>query len=92
MCGALKLLKRSARFCGCWVAQQVQVPDMANAITLTQFYLSEASRLASAATVSAEIDKAETLRKWLLESWPHSEIMVREVGRVILPKTKGMRK
>ena len=35
-------------------AHQVQPSDMADAITLAQFYLSEASRLASASTVSAE--------------------------------------
>ena len=55
---------------------------MADAITLAQFYLSEASRLASAATVSAEIDKAEALRRWLLESWAHPEIMLRDVVRL----------
>jgi hypothetical protein len=37
-------------------AQQVQPSDMADAITLAQFYLSEASRLTSTATVSAEIN------------------------------------
>jgi hypothetical protein len=60
-------------------AQQVQPSDMADAITLAQFYLSEASRLASAATVSAEIDKAESLRRWLLESWEHPDVMARDV-------------
>ena len=60
-------------------ALQVQPSDMANAITLAQFYLSEASRLASAAAVSAEIDKAETLRRWLLESWPHPDVLTRDV-------------
>ncbi len=46
---------------------------------MAQCYLGEASRLASAATVSAEIDRAETLRRWLLESWPEPEITVRDV-------------
>lgn len=54
---------------------------MADAITLAQFYLSEASRLASAATVSVEIDRAEALRKWLLESWTEPEVLVRDVVR-----------
>ena len=63
-------------------ASHVLASDMADAITLAQFYLSEASRLASAATVSAEIDKAEALRRWLLKSWPHPEIMVRDVVRL----------
>jgi len=52
---------------------------MADAIELAQFYLSEASRLASAATVSAEIDRAEALRRWLLESWRHANVMARDV-------------
>ena len=60
-------------------ATKVEASDMADAIELAQFYLSEASRLASAATVSAEIDRADALRKWLLEGWPHGEIMVRDV-------------
>lgn len=41
---------------------------MADAITLAQFYLTEALRLSDAATVSAEIERAEALRVWLLES------------------------
>jgi hypothetical protein len=60
-------------------APAVEAGDMANGIALAQFYLSEAARLASAATVSAETDKAEKLRRWLLESWPHGEITSAEV-------------
>lgn len=60
-------------------APEVTPRDMGGAITLAQFYLSEAARLADAATVSAEIDRAEALRKWLLESWTHPEIMARDV-------------
>ena len=55
---------------------------MADAITLAQFYLVEASRLADAATVSVEIERAERLRCWLLESWPHPEILPRDVLRL----------
>lgn len=43
---------------------------MQDAIELAQFYLSEAKRLSEAATVSEEIDRAEQLRRWILESWP----------------------
>lgn len=43
---------------------------MRDAIELAQFYLSEAKRLLEAATVSQEIELAETLRRWLLDSWP----------------------
>ncbi|MCC5955179.1 MAG: DUF3987 domain-containing protein [Natronohydrobacter sp.] len=63
-------------------APAVEAQDMADAIDLAQFYLSEASRLASAALVSAEIDRAEALRKWLLETWAEGEIMVRDVVRL----------
>ncbi|SEK81001.1 Protein of unknown function [Roseovarius azorensis] len=63
-------------------AVKVQAGDMADAIDLAQYYLSEASRLARAASVSAEIDRAEALRRWLLESWPEAEITVRDVVRL----------
>ncbi|QFT60464.1 hypothetical protein FIU94_16665 [Sulfitobacter sp. THAF37] len=82
---ASKAAEQAARIAGVLTlwrdlnAHQVQPSDMADAITLAQFYLSEASRLASAATVSAEIDKAENLRRWLLESWEHPDVMARDV-------------
>ena len=53
--------------------------DMADAIDLARFYLSEASRLSSAALVSIQIDRAETLRKWLLETFTEDEVMPRDV-------------
>ena len=53
--------------------------EMMDAIELAHFYLNEASRLASAAVVSAEIDRAENLRRWLLESWPHPDVVASEV-------------
>ena len=40
--------------------------EMEFGVALAKFYLSEASRLASAAIVSNEIDNAEKLRRWLL--------------------------
>jgi hypothetical protein len=55
---------------------------MADGCALAQFYLSEAKRLSEAATVSQEIDRAETLRKWLLDRWPHGEVMARDVTRL----------
>ena len=82
---ASKVAEQAARIAGVLTmwrdlnAPDVQPHDMADGITLAQFYLGEAARLADAATVSVEIDKAETLRKWLLESWPHPEILPREV-------------
>ena len=60
-------------------ASEVNARDMADGIALAQFYLTEASRLASAATVSTEIDQADGLRRWLLEKWQEPEIMVRDV-------------
>lgn len=49
---------------------------MGNGIALAEFYLSEAIRLADAAAVSVAIDRAEILRKWLLENWKESEILL----------------
>ena len=60
-------------------AAEVSAEAMANGIELAQFYLGEASRLASAATVSAEIAKADTLRIWLCDRWSEPEVMVRDV-------------
>jgi hypothetical protein len=60
-------------------AREVTGATAAGAAELAQYYLGEASRLASAAVVSAEIDKAESLRRWLLEIWHEPEVMVRDV-------------
>lgn len=82
---ASKAAEQAARIAGVLTlwrdldARDVQPGDMADGIALAQFYLSEASRLASAATVSAEIDRAEKLRNWLLESWPHGNVTARDV-------------
>ncbi len=51
-------------------AASVQAEVMQDAIELAQFYLWEAKRLSEAATVSEEIDRAEQLRRWVLDSWP----------------------
>lgn len=82
---ASKVAEQAARIAGVltlWAdlkATEVQAEVMADAIDLAQFYLSEASRLASAALVSEKIDNAEKLRKWLLETWPHDDVTLREV-------------
>lgn len=60
-------------------APQVEAADMANAIELARYYLLEALRLAEVANVSAEIDRANQLRRWLIEHWPEPEVMVRDV-------------
>ena len=85
---ASKAAEQAARIAGVLTlwrdlgAVSVDGCDMADAIELAQFYLFEASRLASAATVSVEIDRADTLRKWLLDSWTHSDVMVRDIVRL----------
>jgi len=82
---ASKAAEQAARIAGVLTlwrdldAPEVDARDMADGITLAQFYLAEASRLASAATVSAEIDRADTLRLWLLESWAEAEVLARDV-------------
>lgn len=62
-------------------APEVSGETMADALTLAQFYLGEALRLADAATVSVEIERAERLRRWLLDDWRHAEITPAEVLR-----------
>jgi len=62
-------------------APEVTGETMAHAITLAGYYLGEAARLSDAATVSAEVEKAEALRKWLLARWQHPEILPSEVVR-----------
>jgi hypothetical protein len=85
---ASKAAEQAARIAGVLTlwrdlhAPEVQPGDMADAIDLAQFYLSEASRLASAALVSAEIDRAEALRRWLRESWAEPDVLVRDVVRL----------
>ncbi len=85
---ASKAAEQAARIAGVLTlwrdlkAVNVKSDDMADAIELARFYLSEASRLASAATVSKEIDQAETLRRWLLEIWQKPEVLVRDVVRL----------
>jgi len=58
---------------------EISAADMANAIELARYYLLEALRLSQVANVSAEIDRAEQLRRWLLERWPEPEVLLRDV-------------
>lgn len=84
---ASKAAEQAARIAGVLTlwrdleAIRVEGRDMADAIELAQYYLAEASRLASVATISSEIDRAEALRQWLTESWEHDEIVPRDVVR-----------
>lgn len=82
---ASKAAEQAARIAGVLTlwrdvqATQVDAAEMANAIELAGYYLQEANRLADAATVSAEIDRAERLRRWLFESWSEDDVLVRDV-------------
>ncbi|MEZ5720983.1 MAG: YfjI family protein [Paracoccaceae bacterium] len=84
---ASKAAEQAARIAGVLTlwrdlnATHVMAHDMAHGITLAQFYLGEAARLANAAAVSAETDRAERLRKWLVERWEYPEITLREALR-----------
>lgn len=60
-------------------AHEVTAATMSHAVDLAQFYLDEALRLSDAAIVSAETARAESLRVWLLNKWPHPEILPSEV-------------
>ena len=82
---ASKATEQAARIAGVltlWAdldAPAVTPQAMGWGIELADFYLSEARRLAEAGMVSEETAKAERLRKWLVESWPHDEVTPREI-------------
>lgn len=82
---ACKAAEQAARIAGVltlWAdleAREVSGITMANAVDLAQYYLDEALRLSNAAIVSLDIARAERLRVWLLDTWPHDEILPSEV-------------
>jgi hypothetical protein len=84
---ASKSAEQAARIAGVltlWENQhatEVNATTMAQGISLAQFYLSEASRLADSAVISLDIERAELLRKWLLDKWHEPEILPREILR-----------
>jgi hypothetical protein len=84
---ASKAAEQAARIAGVLTiwrdlhAQEVAPKDMADAIALAGFYLSEAARLVDCAKVSTDIDKAERLRQWLIDRWPHPEVTPSEILR-----------
>ena len=67
-------------------APDVTAETMVNAITLAQFYLGEAKRLAEAATISEKIDRADKLRRWILESWPKIAVSQNRSPNTIMPR------
>ncbi len=82
---ASKAAEQAARIAGVLTlwrdlnAPEVTAKDMADAIILEQFYLAEVVRLADMATVSAETNNAEKLRRWLMDTCLHDEILTSDV-------------
>ncbi len=62
-------------------ASEVSAQTMADGITLAQFYLDEARRLADAAIISEKTEQAERLRRWLCAKWDDAEIMPCDIVR-----------
>lgn len=85
---ASKAVEQAARIAGVltlWAdldAAHITAQAMGWGVTLSQFYLGEAKRLAEAGAVSIETENAELLRRWLLERWDHGEITPRDVVRL----------
>lgn len=59
----------------------VTLQDVANAVELMGYYLSEALRLSQAATLSGDLERAEKLRRWIIDTWPHDEILPRDIQK-----------
>lgn len=84
---ASKAAEQAARIAGVLTlwrnldAEAVDLDAMEWGIGLSEYYLDEAARLADAATVTAATERAERLRLWLLDTWPHAEILPSEVVR-----------
>ena len=82
---ASKAAEQAARIAGVltlWAdldAPEVTPEAMGWGMTLAQFYLGEARRLAEAGMVSQETERADMLRRWLLDSWPHEEVTPSEI-------------
>jgi hypothetical protein len=78
---ASKIAEQAARIAGVLTlwgdlhAQRVELAAMANGIRLAQHYLTEALRLSNAAAITVETERAEALRRWLIEVWPDREIL-----------------
>ena len=60
-------------------ATEVTAETMKDCITLAQFYLSEASRLADEAVIAKDFKQAEILRKWLLDTWKEPHILPNDI-------------
>ena len=60
-------------------ATEVTAETMKASITLAQFYLSEASRLADEAVIAKDLKQVEILRKWLLDTWAVPHILPNDI-------------
>ena len=60
-------------------ATEVTAETMKDSITIAQFYLSEASRLADEAVIAKDFKQAEILRKWLLDTWTEPHILPNDI-------------
>lgn len=84
---ASKAVEQAARIAGVltlWAdldAPEVLPDAMACGVTLADFYLGEAKRLAEAGAVTGPTERAEALRRWLLEGWEGDYITPRDVVR-----------
>lgn len=84
---ASKAVEQAARIAGVLTlwgdldAPEVTAQAMAFGVALSDFYLSEAKRLAETGAVSVRTEMAEALRRWILESWSDDFITPRDVVR-----------
>ncbi|MCG3266264.1 DUF3987 domain-containing protein [Yoonia sp. I 8.24] len=84
---ASKAAEQAARIAGVLAlfrdlnAPCVTLEDVANAVGLMGYYLSEALRLSQAATLSGDLKRAEKLRRWIIDKWEHEEILPRDIQK-----------
>ena len=84
---ASKAAEQAARIAGVLTifrdlhAPCVALEDVANAVELMSYYLDEALRLSQSAMLSGELEMAEKLRRWIIDTWPHHEILPRDIQK-----------
>ncbi|SNT29104.1 Protein of unknown function [Antarctobacter heliothermus] len=82
---ASKAAEQAARIAGVLTlwggldAFEVSLQAMSWGVTLAHFYLGEAQRLAETGLMTEETAKAEQLRLWLLDSWPHDVVLPSDI-------------
>ena len=84
---ASKAAEQAARIAGVLAlfrdlnAPYVTLTDVANAVELMAYYLGEALRLSQVATLSGDLERAEKLRRWIIDKWEHDEILPRDIQK-----------